>query len=77
MVRLLLTRTVTVLAGAGMLVSSAVVSVNYDWFAQTGLTVTLIVLLIGGITILTVGVRDLLRDLWQWHLQSHKDSRSS
>ena len=77
MVRLLLMRAVTVLAGAGMLVSSAVVSINNDWFAETGLTVTLIVLLIGGIAILTIGVRDLLRDLWQWHLQAHKDSRSS
>lgn len=77
MIRLLLSRAVTVLAGATVLVSWAVVSMNKDWFAETGLTVTLIVLFAGGIAILTIGVRDLLRDLWQWHLQSRKDIHSS
>ena len=77
MIRLLLTRAFTVLVGATVLVSSAVVSVNNDWLPETGLTVTLIVLLVGGIAILTIGVRDLLRDLWQWHLQSRKDIHSS
>jgi hypothetical protein len=76
MVRLLLTRAVTVLTGA-VLVSSALVSVNNDWLAQTGLTVTLIVLLVGGLAILTIGFRGLVRDLWKWHLQSRKDSHSS
>jgi hypothetical protein len=65
------------LAGAVVLASSAVISVNTDWFAQTGLTATLIVLLVGGLAILTIGFRDLLRDLWNWHLQSHKDNHTS
>jgi len=50
---------------------------NTDWFAQTGLTATLIVLLVGGLAILTFGFRDLLRDLWNWHLQSRKSNHSS
>jgi hypothetical protein len=77
MIRLLLIRAVTVLAGAVALASSAAISVNTDWFAQAGLTVTLIVLLVGGLAILTIGFRDLLRDLWNWHLQSHKGNHSS
>jgi hypothetical protein len=70
-------RAVTLLAGAAVLVSSALVSVNNDWLAQTGLTVTLIVLLVGGLAILTIGFRDLLRDLWKWHSQAREDSHSS
>jgi hypothetical protein len=77
MVRLLLTRVVTVLAGAAVLLSSALAYLNNDWLAQTGLTITLIVLLVGGLAILTIGFRDLLRDLWKWHSESRKDSHSS
>jgi hypothetical protein len=76
MVRLLLTRAVTVLAGGAMLASSAAITLNNDWFAQTGLTITLIVLLAGGLAILTMGFRDLITDLWHWHLQSRKDNHS-
>ena len=39
-------------------------SVEGSWFAQTGLTVMLMLLLIGGVVVLLVGVRDLVRDLW-------------
>jgi hypothetical protein len=73
MVGLLLIRTGSVLARAVVLASSAVVApINDDWFAQTGLGVILIILLVGGVAILAIGLGHLVRDLWQWYPRSHE-----
>jgi hypothetical protein len=53
-------------------VSLIVLSIDGGWFAQTGLSAALLVLLAGGTLIFAVGVRDLLRDLWRLHTGSHK-----
>jgi hypothetical protein len=72
MVGLLLIRTGNVLARAVVLASSAVAPINDDWFAQTGLVVVLIILLVGGVAILAIGLGHLVRDLRQWYPRSHK-----
>jgi hypothetical protein len=41
----------------------AALSVDNSWFAQTGLTVFLLALLVCGAAILFLGVRDLIRDV--------------
>ena len=72
MVGLLLIRTGSVLARAVVLASSAVAPIKDDWFAQTGLGVILIILLVGGVAILGIGLGHLVRDLWQWYPRSDK-----
>jgi hypothetical protein len=47
---------------------------DLEWFAQTGLTVTLFLLLAFGIAVLLFGDRDLVRDLWHFYLRLHKHS---
>jgi hypothetical protein len=72
MVGLLLIPTGSVLARAVVLASSAVAPTNDDWFAQTALGVILAILLVGGVAILAIGLRHLVRDLWQWYPRSHR-----
>ena len=72
MVGLLLIRTGSVLARAVVLASSVVAPINDDWFAQSGLGVILIILLLGGVSILAIGLGHLVRDLWQWYPPSQK-----
>ncbi|HLH30540.1 MAG TPA: hypothetical protein VKY31_05020 [Terriglobia bacterium] len=62
MARMLLIHTARIVSAA--LVLLVTFSVEGSWFAQTGLTVMLMLLLIGGVVVLLVGVRDLVRDLW-------------
>jgi hypothetical protein len=46
--------------------------IDSGWLAQAALTVILVGLLIGGILLLAVGVRDLARDVWHFlHPRSH------
>jgi hypothetical protein len=73
----LLIRTGGVLARTVVLASSPVARIYDDWFAQTGLGVILIILVVAGVAILAIGLRHLVRDLWQWHLRSHKDHHST
>jgi hypothetical protein len=72
MVGLLLIPTGGVLVRAVVLASSAVAPINDDWFAQTALGVILAILLVGGVAILAIGLRHLVRDLWQWYPRSDR-----
>jgi hypothetical protein len=46
--------------------------IDSSWFAQAALTVLLMALLMGGILLLAAGVRNLIRDFWQFlHPHSH------
>jgi hypothetical protein len=57
---------------AAALVLGMTYLIDSGWFAQACLTVVLIGLLIGGILLLTVGLRDLARDFWDFlHPRPH------
>jgi hypothetical protein len=87
MVRLLLSRRIRGLstrgfyslwtrASAGMFVLWALSFTATDsWIAETGLTLLLILLLVGGIFLLVVGIRDLIRDVRRFlRVRSEKKS---
>jgi hypothetical protein len=42
----------------------AALSLDNQWFALSGLTMILVVLLVSGILLLALGVKDLVRDFW-------------
>ncbi len=51
----------------------AALSADSPWFAQAGLTIILMLLLVGGILLLVFGTRDLIRELrHSLHAGSHK-----
>jgi hypothetical protein len=57
---------------AAALVLEMTYLIDSGWLAQAALTVILVGLLIGGILLLAVGVRDLARDVWHFlHPRSH------
>jgi hypothetical protein len=47
---------------------------DFEWFAQTGLTVIMVILLAFGVGALLLGFRDLVRDLWNFYLRLHRHS---
>jgi len=56
----------------GSLVAWITYLIDSSWFAGAALTVLLMGLLIGGILLLTAGVRNLVQELWQFlHPRSH------
>jgi len=74
MIRLLLSRTIGRIStrsffsvwirasGAMLFVWVATLTAADSWIAQTGLTLVLIILLVGGIVLFVLGIRDLIRD---------------
>jgi hypothetical protein len=51
-------------SGATLVLSAAFLTGDDSWIAATGLTIILLVLLIGGILLFIFGIHDLIRDLW-------------
>lgn len=48
-----------------------------SWIAQTGVTFVLILLLVGGILLIVIGIRDVIRDFRRFlHERSHKDGHA-
>ena len=47
---------------------------DLEWFAKTGLTIILTILLGVGVALLVFGLRDLIRDAWNLYLRLHKNS---
>ena len=59
---------------AVVVVGWAALSANGSWFVTIGLSALLILLLIGGIALLALGVRDLVRDMrHHLHARSEKE----
>jgi uncharacterized membrane protein YcjF (UPF0283 family) len=62
-------------SGAMLVLSAMSLSAADSWLAQTGLTLVLCMLLIGGILILVFGVRDLFRD-WRRLVRLRAEKKS-
>jgi hypothetical protein len=62
---------------AAVIVLWAALSGDSSWIATIGLSALLILLLLGGIVLLVLGVRDLARDLrHHFHVRSEKNTSS-
>jgi hypothetical protein len=49
-------------SGATLVLWAATLTAADSWIAQTGLTLILVILLVGGIFLFALGIRDLIRD---------------
>jgi hypothetical protein len=57
---------------AAALVFWVALLIDNAWFALSALTVILVVLLVGGVLLLAFGVKDAIRDFWNFlHARSH------
>jgi hypothetical protein len=87
MIRLLLSRTIGRIStrsffavwirasGAMLFLWVATLTAADSWIAQTGLTFVLIILLVGGIVLFVLGIRDLIRDFRRFlRLRSERKS---
>jgi hypothetical protein len=65
-------------SGATLVLWAASATVGDSWIAQTGLTLVLVILLVGGIAFFFLGIRDLIRDLRRFRrTRSEKDNHAS
>jgi hypothetical protein len=62
-------------SGAIFAVSAATLSLSDSWLVQIGLIITLVLLLVSGISIVVVGISDLIRNYRRLARESHKSSQ--
>jgi hypothetical protein len=62
-------------SGATLILWATTLTAADSWIAQTGLTLVLVILLVGGIVLFVLGIRDLIRDFRRFlRLRSEKKS---
>ena len=64
-------------SGVTLVLWAATITAADSWLAETGLTLIMVILLIGGILLFVLGIRDLIRDLRRFlRLRSEKKSHA-
>jgi hypothetical protein len=64
-------------SGATLVLWAVTLTAGKSWLAQAGLTLILVILLIGGILLFVFGIRDLIRDLRRFlRVRSEKKSHA-